>query len=195
MNNVLMNSINRIANSFRWFVFIGIFGGLGIYGKGVLVGSYGNDHADAYHFYPLALVLSVVYFVVISNKLDDRCAIYPRNDRTLSMYHLMGYYKVVMMVVAYFLLYRFIVSSFFGVGFLDFTPESTLFEPKHMGGTIHSTSAAFMLSSNEAHRNMFIGMYSFLAVYFVGGVCGYYWMKTKADAFERGAYSATIRRA
>lgn len=195
MNKVLMNSTDRIARSFFWLVVIGIFSGIGLFGKGAMSGSYGSIFSDAYHWYPIALVLSVNFFILISHKLDERCAVNPHNDRANAMYHLMGYYKVIMMVVAYFLLYRFIVSGFFGVGFMDFTPESTLFEPKHMGGTIHSASSAFMLSSQEVHSNMFVGMYSFLAVYFVGGVYGYYWMKTKADAFVRDAYRGIMRRA
>ncbi len=148
----------------------------------------------AYPF-PYLMMLAIGFAGLLFQKIDRQCHVNRAGERCaaeMNVYRLMGLYKYAMCFVAMAVTYRFAIVHFYGVNFFDFTPERSWFENKYTIGTVRVAQQDFFTAD---HMPMYKALYTFLAVYVVGGSIGYYYLKTLADDARRAVYRNAARTA
>lgn len=195
MNQYLEESTNRYLNMSLIIVLYGMLSVLQI-------GFYGTFSNAKYLLkyvvpamaFPMSMVIAIGLTLLAFTKIDNTCSRNRTGKSTtaeLNVYRLMGLYKVTLASVALVVTYRFAIVHFYGVNFFDFAIEKNWTEQAYTLDTVRDAQRAFFSSSQNG---MYIGLYTFLLMYVVGGTVGYAWLKGKADKARHAVYRGSVAR-
>lgn len=195
MNQYLKESTNRYLNMSLIIVLYGMLSVLQI-------GFYGTFSNAKYLLkyvvpamaFPMAMVIAIGLTLLVFTKIDNTCSRNRFGKSTtaeMNVYRLMGLYKVALALVALVVTYRFAIVHFYAVNFFDFAIEQSWTEQAYTLDTVRDAQRAFFSSSQNG---MYIGLYTFLLTYVVGGSLGYAWLKGKADKARHAVYRRSVAR-
>lgn len=195
MNQYLKESTNRYLNMSLIMV---LYGMLSVF----QIGFYGTFSNAKYLLkyvvpamaFPMAMVIAIGLTLLAFTKIDNACSRNRAGKSTTAeskIYRLMGLYKVALALVALCVTYRFAIVHFYGVNFFDFAIERSWTEQAYTLDTVRDAQRAFFSSSQNG---MYIGLYTFLLTYVVGGTLGYAWLKGQADKARHAVYRGSVAR-
>ena len=190
----LFSKITRITAYYALFSIALIFGGFILFKGAFAIPDIKRNFSLIVLAFPTCLATTIVLLSVMFTKID-RMAVGggKRTQAERDVYSTMGCYKVVMALIALFVFYKSATMHFFGVGFFSFAPEyHFLFESAYNNNAMTEATHAFWFAN---HATTYIGLYSFLAVYFVGGALGYLGLMRSAQAVRQNAYYRSLRNA